>query len=79
MRDPIDIEIPAELWAKMDALPDVRWGGHRPFTHEEDAALLAYWPVKVKLQVAKMLGRAESVCRKRYDELTEGIDAGPGS
>ena len=76
MREPIDIPLSAEMQAKFETLPDVRWLGQRDFTAEEDAVLLRYWPVKVKAQVAKMLGRSDRVCRDRFIELTRGDDEG---
>jgi hypothetical protein len=76
MRENVDIAIPEKLREAFESLPDVRWGGPKPFTQEEDAALLKYWPVKVKSHVARVLGRAEGLCRKRYNELVEGKDAG---
>jgi len=59
--------------AALEVLPDARRGApSREWTSEEDAALLKYWPVKRKPDVAKTLGRGEHQCRERYEELTRG-------
>ncbi len=52
------------------ALPEVGIGRHAPaFTPEENEALLKYWPIKSKSEVARILGVSEDTARKRYREL----------
>jgi len=62
----------AELFAVLDDMPDSKMGNRRAvFTPEEDEALLAYWPVKRKTDVAKAVGHCINACRDRYNELVE--------
>jgi hypothetical protein len=72
MREPIEISISPGLFAKLTAIPNARWSGPRAWTEDEDRALLSFWPIKIKAEVAKALGRAEHVCRRRFIELAEG-------
>jgi len=63
----------AELFAVLEELPDSHAGAQRcGFTLEEDEALLQYWMVKRKADVAKAIGHCLNACRDRYNELVEG-------
>ena len=67
-----EIELPADLYAQLEALPDARRGATaHVWTQAEDAALRKYWPAKRKAGVAQAFGLCEDVCRRRYRELTE--------
>lgn len=69
MREVVEIPAP-DLRAMLDALPDKAPGAPlRPWTEEEDANLRDYWPKKKQADVARLLGRALHVCRRRYGEL----------
>lgn len=65
----VDIDIPEDLAAQFDALPG-RPQKSRVFTAEEDAILLAYWPVKNHSSVAKAMGICVNTALRRYRELT---------
>ena len=69
--EPIEIEIDEEMLAKFEALPEGGIGrnGYN-WTAEEDALLLRYWPIKRKMNVARLLGPNETTCRERYRWLT---------
>lgn len=68
----VRVKVDKTLLEKMEALPDRV--GHmkgRTWTPEEDAALLAGWPVKRHDDVARMLGVSRNTAQRRYEELTE--------
>ena len=73
MRDVVSVEIPEDLLAKLEALPELRYGAP-PFdwTKEKDAALLRYWPTRRNREVARVLGCCIDTARNRYRKLTEG-------
>lgn len=69
------VEIPGDLLARIEALPDRV--GHlrgRAWTPEEDAALLKYWPIKTQADLARALGVSIGTARDRYKLLTRGGD-----
>lgn len=68
-RDAVAVIISEALQARLDALPEPRKVERKPWTPEEDAALLKYWPIKRHSDVAKALGRCENICRYRLDAL----------
>ena len=71
MRELVDIKVNADMRARFDALPDK--GGsplRRKWKPEEDAMLLAYWPIKQHGAVAKALGVDKATALARYRELT---------
>ena len=71
MRPVLNIEIPAELRAALDAVPDRKIGSKlRKWTEAEDAALLEYWPLKNHTLLAKAIGVSEKTALNRYRELT---------
>lgn len=59
----------AALEAEFAALPDAGLN-LKPWTVSEDELLVRFWPVKRHVDVARLLGRGEHVCRRRYAELT---------
>ncbi len=63
------MEISADLLEKLEEVDDSR-PRKDSWTPEIDAALVKYWPVKNKEQLAKVLGLSETRARKRYRELT---------
>lgn len=65
------VEMSFSLQELLEALPDSKEGAHATtWTKEEDAALLAAWPKKRHEDVARILGKCQNVCRRRYRELT---------
>ena len=67
------VVISEELMERLQALPDAHAGAARTeFTLEEDEALVQYWMVKRKADVAKAIGHCLNACRERYNELVEG-------
>lgn len=68
-----EIEISADILAKLDALPDKHGGAQvAKFTEQQDAILLKYWTAKVQADVAKLIGWSKNVCARRFKELTGG-------
>lgn len=67
----IVIEITPELQALLDEVPDSRVPRGKKWTAEEDAFLLAGWPVKNHVAMAKKIGVSENTARYRYLYLTE--------
>jgi len=66
-------ETRAKLLSVLEELPDAHSGASRTeFTLEEDEALLQYWTVKRKADVARAIGHCINACRERYNELVEG-------
>ena len=58
----------AALERELAALPDGL--NLKPWTLAEDELLVRFWPVKRHVDVARLLGRGEHVCRRRFAELT---------
>ena len=75
MRQLVEVAIPPDLLARLEALPERR-AGQQPaqWTPAEDAALLAYWPTRRHADVAKTLGKCLNVCRARFEKLKEAPD-----
>ena len=68
--DPVEVEISAEMLAQLEGVPDSHNGQiGRQFTAEEDAAILAYYPVKNKDELAAVFGCCAETLRKRYNKL----------
>ena len=65
------VTIPEEMRRKLDALADTKMNA-APYSPEVDAAILEYWPIKRKEDLAKALGYGLTQVRKRYKELTDG-------
>lgn len=63
-------EIPAHLLALLEAVPD-KHHTTRAFTPEMDAAILKFYPVKVKSRLAKALGISKERLRERWEELNK--------
>ena len=69
-REPVEVEIPADLLAKLEGVADSHSGTiGRVFTAEEDAAILAYYPVKNKDELAAVFSCCAETLRKRYNKL----------
>lgn len=65
------VDIPADVLSQLEELPDRRNGSAPvPFTPEQDAILLRYWPRKPQEAVAKIIGFGVRKCKARYKELT---------
>lgn len=70
---PQPVAIRPDIIKLLAELPDARTGAPPiAWTPELDAALLKFWPVKRKKDVAQILGRSVNVCRDRYQELIAG-------
>ena len=70
--DPVTVEIPAEMRAALDALPESRTGNRRrPWTKEEDAAVLEFYLATNKAALGRFFRCCPETVRKRYNELTE--------
>jgi hypothetical protein len=67
----IVIEITPELQAMLDEVPDSRVKRSRVWTREEDALLLAGWPVKNHAALSKKIGVSENTARYRFQFLME--------
>ena len=68
----VNIEIPADLRERLDALPvkeHPRWVNWTP---EKDAALVEYWPTRRHEDVARALGVSKNTALYRYRFLTGG-------
>lgn len=74
MQESVDwakVEIPANLLAELEALPDKRNGyGPVAFKPWQDKVLLEYWGRKTQEDVAKVIGFGVKKCKQRYRELT---------
>lgn len=70
MGEAVKIELPAELIAKLEAVPDTtRRTNYTDWTPEMDEAIRRYWPRKNKKALAKALGVCSGTLRKRAVEL----------
>lgn len=71
--DLTEIEISADLLAKLERLPDTKMGyAALLFTPQQDKILLEYWKRKPQEDVARIVGYGVKKCKRRYIELTEG-------
>ena len=72
-REATGVVISGSLMDRLMSLPDVTIGapGHA-WTEEEDKALMAAWPVKLKREVAQEFGLSPNTCRDRYNILMRG-------
>jgi len=69
----VRIPLSDELLCTLEALPSNGRESRRfPWTPELDKALLAFWPVKRQVDVARALGCCHNTARQRYRELTGG-------
>jgi len=60
----------AELLAAVDALPDVKIGARSfDWTPDRNAALLAGWERKRKIDVAAAIGCNYTTAKKQYEKL----------
>lgn len=71
MREEVVIEVPTDLFERLEALPGKNDRRGTVFTKEMDQAILKYWPVKIHRDVAKALGLAPNTVLERYRFLTE--------
>lgn len=60
----------SDLLAAIDALPARKKKPGVAWSPAMDAALLAGWPVKRQVDVARVIGVSPDTARKRYEELT---------
>lgn len=67
----IVIELTPELQALLDEVPDSRVKRGKVWTRDEDMLLLAGWPTKNHVAMAKKIGVSENTARYRYQYLTE--------
>ena len=69
----VAVEIPPELLDQLNGCRDTVNGNvGRNWTTAEDAAILAFYRVKRKDELARVFGVCTETLRKRYNELTEG-------
>ena len=79
--EPVEVEIPADILRKIDGLPDSdarhSW---MSFSPTDDEIILRYYNLKVKGELAKLVGTSrltgkrgctDTTMRKRYQELCE--------
>ncbi|MFA5376848.1 MAG: hypothetical protein WC455_13950 [Dehalococcoidia bacterium] len=70
-RREIVVEVDDALERKLSAIPARRGGVQkRPFTAQEDRAIMKHFNRIPKAALAETLGIAEGTLRKRYRELT---------
>ena len=63
----------SDLLAAVAALPNVKIGAHAfDWTPERNAALLAGWPCKRKIDVAAAIGCNYTTAKKQWEKLTGG-------
>jgi len=68
--EPVAVAIPPDLEAALAACGNTGYGRNsRPFTPEEDAAILKYYQIKRKDDLAKVFGCCAETLRKRYNVL----------
>jgi hypothetical protein len=66
-----------DLLSRLDDLPDIKKEtdtpkGYRsrPWTEDEDSALLRFWPKKVQREIARIMKRSMRSCLDRFEYLT---------
>lgn len=64
------VNISDELKRKLESVPEGMNTKKRIWTAEEDAAILEYYPIKHKDDLAKAFGVSFNTLLKRYKELT---------
>lgn len=74
--DPYSVELPEDVVAKLESLCSPGKKKMHVWTKEHDAILLRYWKIKRKVDVAKVIGKTDKICRERYEYLMRKIDAG---
>ena len=68
----VKVEISPEIMEAIEGCRDTSNGNHgRVFTPEEDAAILKYYNVKRKEDLARVFDVCAETLRKRYNKLTE--------
>lgn len=67
----LELEIPEELEKAFESLPETQRWNMRDWEEWEDRALLKYWPAKLHVKVAKLLGVSVGTALKRYRFLIE--------
>lgn len=72
LENPEEVEIRAEWFERLEALPVVQGGNPGiQWTDEMDAVLLRYWNSgKKQRDIAAILNVSQGVCRDRYRKLT---------
>ena len=76
---PEEIEIPEEFLKRLEAIEDTTHNTRgRKYEPWEDAAILKYWPIKNKKELAKEFGVTDDTLRKRYKELINGKNRSDG-
>ena len=66
--DKIIVEIDQDIIDRFEALEEPKqvtgW-----WTPEREALLMKYWPIKRHAEVAKLLGKSDTTCRRKYEQL----------
>lgn len=64
------VEIPADILALIESLPDKKEKNVISWEPWQDEVLRRYWGVKTQEDISKVVGRCTQGCRRRYKELT---------